>query len=1032
MSTSVDAVALGRPATTALAAAITDAKQAGPLTPVTVIVPSNLAGLSVRRLLGSMNRGIANVDFLTPFRLAELVAADQLGDSRPLTNPVLGAAVRRALADDPGPFGPVADHHATQAALAALYAELSTVSAAALGRIEQGGAPASVRLYRSIAGHLDGFHDEAALTRAAADRPHLASALEQFGQLVWFLPEAVAPPLAGFLRTVFAASPPRVLVGVTGHPEADAPVWAAIAAAGITRPPETISISPSIADVIVSVTDADEEVRAVVRRVVEWAERGVRLDRIGVFYPAADPYQGVLDQQLAAAGLPANGPSRRRLAHSVPGRTLLAALSLPAQRWRRDRVLALASSAPLRFGDQVVRPSAWETISRQAGVIQDMADWRRKLSAHQHWLDSQLTDLDLFSRHDKVERVQRQSADVASLLTFLEQLNDLVGAVERAEGWPARTGAAVELLHSLMGPGHLHSTWPEAEQVAFDRVEDVLARLATLDELEPVPPMAVFVRALEAELDVSRGRNGRFGQGVVYGPLVSAGGHDLDAVFVLGCAEGLLPAPRREDSLLSDEVRALAGGELELGGARLHQQHRQFLAALAAAPAGGRVLTFPRGDLRGSRQTLPSRWLLDTASVLAGHTVHTTDFGDLAEPVVEVVPSHHTGIAAASTPASLVERDLAVVARHVDGGGSPLDLPSARRVGRAICAQHERRSGRFTEWDGNLAGQSIPSSTERPLSPSRLESWATCGYRFFMGDVLGLNNRDNPERNIDLEPVGRGTAVHDILEQFIGEAIQAGPPDPHEPWSADGRARLRAIANTVFADTEARGLTGRTLHWDVQRSELLTQLLEFIERDNEHRSATRSRPYQVEFAFGLDGSAPVRLELVDGRQLQFRGRVDRIDRDVDGRFLVSDYKTGSGTRYQNIDEGDPVQAGTTLQLGLYAEAARQLLGAVEVSTHYWIVGAGRDPGRHGYDWTPERRQRLLEVVGAIADGIEAGVFPVVPGDWNTWRSTHDNCTYCAFDRVCGRNRGEQAKAKAGAPELVVRDPLVIDGGDEVE
>ncbi len=978
-----------------------------------------------------MDRGIANVDFLTPFRLAELLAADRLGDSRPLTNPVLGAAVRRALADDPGPFGAVADHHATQAALAALYAELSTVSPSTLTRIEQGGAPASVRLHRAIAGHLTGFHDEAALTRAAAGRSDLSDALEPFGQLIWFLPESVTPSLGVFLRAVFAAVPPLVIVGSTGHPEADNPVWTAVTAAGIVRPVETAVVSPPEAAAIVSVTDADEEVRAVVRRVVELAEEGVRLDRIGVFYPVADPYQGVLDQQLAAAGLPANGPSRRRLAHTVAGRALLAALSLPAQRWRRDRVLALVSSAPLRFADQVVRPTAWETLSRQAGVIQDMADWRGKLGARRAWLDGQLTDPELSLSPDRVERIRRQSNDVAGLLAFVGHLHGLVGAVEQARGWPARTEAARELLVSLLGPGHRHSAWPEVEQEAFDRVEDVLARLATLDGLEPLPSMAVFVRALEAELDISRGRNGRFGQGVVYGPLVSAGGHDLDAVFVLGCAEGLLPAPRREDSLLSDEVRALSGGELELRGARLHQQHRQFLAALAAAPAGRRVLTFPRGDLRGSRQLLPSRWLLNSASALAGHTVHATDFADLGDPVVQVVASHHTGIVAAPTPASLVERDLAVVARHADGGGLALDLPTARLVGRGIGAQQERRSSRFTEWAGNLAGQSIPSSADRPLSPSRLEAWAACGYRFFLGDVLGLSDRDDPERTIDLDPLNRGTAMHDVLERFIGEAIAADRPDPQEPWSAADHARLAEIALSIFDDTEARGLTGRTLHWKLQRSELINQLLEFLERDDEHRAATRSRPVQVEFNFGLDGAPPVLLELADGRRLQFRGRVDRIDRDVDGRFLVSDYKTGNGDRYKNIDTGDPVQAGTTLQLGLYAEAARQLLNADEVSSHYWIVGSGRNPGRHGYEWTPARRERLIEVVGAIADGIEAGVFPVVPGDWDTWRSTHDNCTYCAFDRVCGRSRGEQATAKQGAPELEIRGTLDFDDPDEV-
>ena len=74
-------VGYGRPATAALAQSIADAQASGPLEPVTVIVSSNFVGLSVRRLLGggvlandaAAHRGLANVSFVTPFRLVELI-----------------------------------------------------------------------------------------------------------------------------------------------------------------------------------------------------------------------------------------------------------------------------------------------------------------------------------------------------------------------------------------------------------------------------------------------------------------------------------------------------------------------------------------------------------------------------------------------------------------------------------------------------------------------------------------------------------------------------------------------------------------------------------------------------------------------------------------------------------------------------------------------------------------------------------------------------------------------------------------------
>jgi hypothetical protein len=66
---------------------------------------------------------------------------------------------------------------------------------------------------------------------------------------------------------------------------------------------------------------------------------------------------------------------------------------------------------------------------------------------------------------------------------------------------------------------------------------------------------------------------------------------------------------------------------------------------------------------------------------------------------------------------------------------------------------------------------------------------------------------------------------------------------------------------------------------------------------------------------------------------------------------------------------------------------------------------------------------MLDVLTTIADGIEGGIFPVVPGELDLWRGTHETCRFCAFDRVCSRDRGEHAAAKAEAPQLALLDVL---------
>ena len=1015
----------GAGASRALAEAITSVK-ASPLDPVTVVVASNFAGLAARRRLGS-TVGVANVHFLTAFRLAELLAADLLLDRRPLTNPVLGAAVRLALAEHPGRYREVADHVATESALAALYAELSNLSEGSRDRLGSEGdrlARSAIEFHRAIAAHLGAFHDEADLAHAAAGREDLASALAPFGHVIWHLPAPMTAPLGDLMTAVLRAAPSSVIAGVTGDAAADAPVRRVCERAGLTWPVEdAAAVSAPVASLIVSVTDADEEVRSVVREVLRLAEDGVPLDRIGIFHPTPDPYVNLLEQHLAAADLPSNGPSRRRLADSVAGRALLAALELPSLRWRRDRVMALVADAPVLGPDGPARPTTWEAVSRQAGVVQELSDWRRKLSSRRNVLRTRLDEV--AGREDTpdwmAERLRRELGDVDALEQFVDGLAEGVRAVESASGWVERSRAALALLHRLLGPG-THPSWPEAEQDAFERVEDALTRLAALEELEPEPTHQVVLRALRAELDVRIGRRGRFGEGVTYGPLAAAAGQDLDAVFLLGCAEGLCPSNRREDSMLPDDARRLTGGELELRRDALHEQHRWFLAALASAPEGARVLTFPRGDLRSGRESLPSRWLLDSASALAGRIVHSTDFADLEGSFLHDVPSHVAGLRSAATHASLLDRDLVDLTAHAGSGGEVIDHPVTATVRRGIAAQRDRRSARFTEWDGNLAGQPIPSTAERPQSPTRLETWASCGMRYFLGQVLGLSHRDDPERVLELSPLDRGSGVHEALEQFLLEVIEQGAPPPEQPWSEQHRDRLRQIAEEKLAAYERRGRTGRPVNWQLTKGDVLALLDGFLTADDEHRASTRAVPERVELPFGLQGEDPVTITLPDDRELRFRGKADRVDRGDDGRVHVSDYKTSKGGAYAGLED-DPVLGGTTLQLGLYAEAARQQLSADVVDARYWLLNAEVAYRRVGYEWTEDRRERFVEVLTAIVDGIEAGVFPAVPGEWNYFMGAHANCRYCDFDQVCVRDRGEQAEVKVAAPQLAVRAAL---------
>jgi hypothetical protein len=59
--------------------------------------------------------------------------------------------------------------------------------------------------------------------------------------------------------------------------------------------------------------------------------------------------------------------------------------------------------------------------------------------------------------------------------------------------------------------------------------------------------------------------------------------------------------------------------------------------------------------------------------------------------------------------------------------------------------------------------------------------------------------------------------------------------------------------------------------------------------------------------------------------------------------------------------------------------------------------------------------RFRQVVGLIADGVEGGCFPGVPGAPTNGRFTH--CTTCDFDDICPTSRDREWSRAYNAPEL---------------
>src|SRR5581483_10471642 len=81
-----------------------------------------------------------------------------------------------------------------------------------------------------------------------------------------------------------------------------------------------------------------------------------------------------------AAGVATNGAAVVPVANRVAGRTLLGLLALPESGFRRQDVFAWLSAAPLLQQGGSVPVTAWERLSREAGVVAGVEQWDRLLA----------------------------------------------------------------------------------------------------------------------------------------------------------------------------------------------------------------------------------------------------------------------------------------------------------------------------------------------------------------------------------------------------------------------------------------------------------------------------------------------------------------------------------------------------------------------------------------------------------------------------------------------------------------------------
>jgi ATP-dependent helicase/nuclease subunit B len=480
-------------------------------------------------------------------------------------------------------------------------------------------------------------------------------------------------------------------------------------------------------------------------------------------------------------------------------------------------------------------------------------------------------------------------------------------------------------------------------------------------------------------------------------------GLSFRVVFVPGIADGIFPGPIRPDPILSDPERKALGDVIGDRDAMPLQARRpaeeELLFRLAAGAAQEHlILTYPYMEPVTGRPRHPSALVLnlDPESEFRAAQMLVEDFEALDD----------------------AEYHLARIKEDKSSAAVCLDQlsPIFRAARQAHTARH--LTARLTPYEGALFGQQSREILRRRfspelqiLSPTVLEEYAQCPFRYYLQYILAIKPLEEPEEALTFPARERGLLIHRILRDFYRQILNTcqGPLLPS--YVSDYRTLMTTLVDRWCRWQESRGLTGRPMAWELEQERLRDEMEEFIHE--EVASADRFVPRYLEVAFPpgahettyseLDQST-LKLQLDDQSVLALRGRVDRIDIGEDRiSARVMDYKSGEPRR-----KPDDLHGGRQIQLLIYALAARQMLapiGVQEVEAQYYYVGS---QGRF-------RRERLSpqdistmetmlkEILALIIKGILSGLF--IPAGEEV------ACLHCQYRAACGPSRGKVLSTK---------------------
>ena len=336
---------------------------------------------------------------------------------------------------------------------------------------------------------------------------------------------------------------------------------------------------------------------------------------------------------------------------------------------------------------------------------------------------------------------------------------------------------------------------------------------------------------------------------------------DFDHVIILSCNEGVLPTPKKQQSLFPYDV--LAEFKLPTYADAEAITAYNFWRLLQRAQRVDLVHVLPGAE--GIKSGERSRFLLQLQNDLL--------------PQNPLMVLEDLTVAVAENEAPITNYPLS---EHITGATDGVRLATNNQQSTSTSPAGDLVLEKDAEMLAALRGV-----LERNISPSRLNDFLACSLRFYFSKVARFQENEAVEET--LEAGSFGTMVHTALENLLRSFEQ----DARPITAADIPKLLKLVPEEVRkalrqeeTEKHARPDEGLNHVYGQVAVRLISRYLEGLEQNE-------GLPLRL-FSLEKDLAATVFVDVPGSGKLAVRlfGKADRVDQLPDGRLRVVDYKTG--------------------------------------------------------------------------------------------------------------------------------------------